>query len=76
MAEIKVLNRAHVPIHGALSWGGNQMQSFNDLQVGSEHKFDVGLGCTDIFVVVGSEGNKFDPANNGKSISGACCFRA
>ena len=66
MSEIKVLNRAHLPIHGVLSWAGNQMQSFNDLPVGGEFKFSVGLGATDIFIVIGSEGSKFDPRNDGQ----------
>jgi hypothetical protein len=65
MSEIKVMNRARLPIHGVLTWGGNQMQCFNDLSVGSDHEFHVGLGGTDIAIVVGSKGSKFDSKNNG-----------
>lgn len=63
-SQIKVINNAKVPIHGALSWFGIQQQCFNELQVGKDHVFEVGLGSHDLTIVVGSQDHKFNSNNN------------
>jgi hypothetical protein len=48
MPYIMVVNKANIPLHGALSWNNIQQQYFNDLAVGQSYSFVIGLGWHDL----------------------------
>lgn len=62
MANFKVTNETHLPIHVAISWGGIIQDHVNDLQPGKTFNFAVpGGGWHDMTGIVSNGSNQINP---------------
>jgi hypothetical protein len=66
MAYVNILNKTKFRLHGALSWDSFQDWCFNDLNPGaSAETNEFNFWQKDLTVVLGMDGNRFDPSKNG-----------